>query len=152
MITEQQPGTNVRLELFEILDLIEKAEETDRVSVMQNFGQKYTSFTDYLRCVFDERIQFLLPDGKPPYRPADPSAVPSTWHKKHMNLKYFIKVGVSDSMSQVKRERMFIEMLESVHPEDALIICKMIDKKTTVKKLTKKIVNETFPNLIEESS
>ena len=148
MITEQQPGIPTRVELYEMLDLIEKSDEP--AELVSKFGKQYTSFKDYLRCVFDERIQFLLPDGKPPYRPADPSAVPSTWHKKHMNLKYFIKVGVTDSMSQVKREQMFIEMLESVHPEDALIICKMIEKKTTVKKLTKKIVNETFPNLIEE--
>ena len=147
MITEDQPGISTRVELYEMLDLIEKSDEP--AELVSKFGRQYTSFKDYLRGVFDERIQFLLPDGKPPYRPADPAVVPSTWHKQHMNLKYFVKVGVSDSMSQTRREKMFIDMLESVHPEDALIICKMIEKKTTVKKLTKKVVNESFPNLCE---
>ena len=31
MITEQQTGSNTHLELFEILDAIEKADEKDRV-------------------------------------------------------------------------------------------------------------------------
>ena len=147
MITEDQPGISTRVELYEMLHQIEQSDEPE--TLVEKFGKQYSSFTDYLRCVFDDRIEFMLPDGKPPYRPADPTLVPSTWHKKHMNLKYFIKVGVTDSMSQVKRERMFIELLESIHPEDAVIVCKMIDKKTTVKKLTKELVNKVFPNLCE---
>jgi hypothetical protein len=147
MITESQPGISTRVELYEMLHQIEQSDEPE--TLVEKFGKQYSSFTDYLRCVFDDRIEFMLPDGKPPYRPADPALVPSTWHKKHMNLKYFVKVGVSDGMSQVKRERMFIELLESIHPEDAVIVCKMIEKKTTVKKLTKELVNKVFPNLCE---
>ena len=149
MITEQQPGIQTRVELYEMLDLIDKSDEP--AELVSKFGKQYSSFTDYLRCVFDTRVEFLLPDGKPPYRPADPSVVPSTWHKKHMNLKYFIKIGVTDSMSQPKRERLFIDLLESIHPEDALIVCKMVEKKTTSKKLSKEMVNEVFPGLVEES-
>ena len=147
MITENQPGLPTRVELYEMLYLIDKSDEPE--TLVAKFGKQYSSFTDYLRCVFDTRIEFMLPDGKPPYRPADSNNPPSSWHKKHLNLKYFVKVGVTDSMSQIKRERMFIEMLESVHPEDALIICKMIEKKTTSKKLTKELVSKVFPNLCE---
>ena len=147
MITEQQQGNTVRPELFEMLDLIDKSDEPKEL--VSKFGRQYTSFKDYLRCVFDKRIEFLLPDGKPPYRPADSNAPPSTWHKKHLELKYFVKIGVTDGMSQVKREKIFIDMLESIHPEDALIVCKMIEKKTTSKKLSKKLVEEVFPGLCE---
>ena len=148
MITEEQTGT-YRPELFEIINEIEKTK--DIVGTLKEYGSKYSSFTDYLRCVFDKKIQFLLPDGSPPYTPSHPSSVPSTWHKKHMDLKYFIKIGTTDSMSQVKREHLFIQLLESIHPEDAVIVCKMVDKKTTTKKLTKDAVMKAFPNLIEES-
>ena len=150
MITELQQDNFRRIELFEILDQIDKSKtEEETVSILQKFGSQYTSVKDYLRCVFDKRIQFLLPEGKPPYRPADPNGVPSTWHKEHLNLRYFVKMGVSDDVGQVKRESLFIRTLESVHPEDALILCKMIEKKTTVKKLTKELVNKVFPNLCE---
>ena len=149
MITEKQAG-DYRPELFEIINEIEKTK--DIVGTLKHYGGKYSSFTDYLRCVFDKKIQFLLPDGKPPYNPSNPSSVPSTWHKRHMDLRYFVEVGGgSNDMSQVKRESMFIQLLESIHPEDAVIICKMVEKKTTTKKLTKKAVMEAFPNLIEES-
>lgn len=147
MITEQQPGISTRVELYEMLDLIDKSDEPE--TLVAKFGKAHSSFTDYLRCVFDDRIEFLLPDGKPPYRPADPAVVPSTWHRKHLNLKYFVKVGVTDGMSQAKREKMFIDLLESIHPEDAVIVCKMVEKKTTSKKLTKELVNKVFPTLCE---
>ena len=144
MITEDQQ-THVRPELFEMLDQIDKSD--DVAETVRTFGKKYSSFTDYLRCLFDDRIEFLLPEGKPPYRPADPSAVPSTWHKKHMDLKFFVKIGVTDGMSQIKREMKFIGMLESVHPEDALILVDMVQKKTPSKKLTEEVAKEVFPNL-----
>jgi hypothetical protein len=147
MITEDQPGTTTRVELYEMLDLIDKSDDVKET--VRKFGSQYSSFSDYLRCLFDDRIEFLLPEGKPPYRPADPSFVPSTWHKKHMNLKYFVKIGVSDGMSQIKREMKFIETLESVHPEDAIILCEMIKKKTPCKKLTEEVAKEALPKLFE---
>ena len=148
MITEQQQGTNQRVELFEIIEQIEETKkEEEVVALLQKYGNRHTSVTDYLRCLFDEKIQFLLPDGKPPYAPCDPNQIPSTWHKQHMNLRYFVKMGVTDDVGQMKRERMFIRTLESMHPEDALIICKMVEKKTTTKKITKKVAKKAFPDL-----
>lgn len=149
MITEHSQPI-VQLQLFEILDLIEKTKEEDEaVNVVLKFGKRYSSFLDYLRCVYDDRIKFLLPDGKPPYTPADPTSIASSWHKKHLYLKYFVLKGVSDDVGAIKRERMFIDLLESIHPEDALIVCDMIQKKSTVKKLNKELVNKAFPGLCE---
>ena len=149
MISEQQQG-NQRPELFEIINEIELTK--DIVSTLKKYGNQYSSFTDYLRCVFDDKVKFLLPDGKPPYTPSNPSSVPSTWHKKHMDLRYFVEIGGgANDMSQVKRESMFIQLLESIHPEDAVIVCKMVEKKTTSKKLTKTAVMEALPDLIQES-
>ena len=148
MITEQQQGTSQRVELFEIIELIEKTKkEEEVVALLQKYGNFYTSVKDYLRCLFDEKIEFLLPDGKPPYAPCHLNQIPSTWHKQHMNLRYFVKMGVTDDVGQMKRERMFIRTLESMHPEDALIICKMVEKKTTTKKITKKVAKKAFPDL-----
>ena len=150
MITEQQTGMNQRVELFEIIEQIKKTKkEEEVVALLQKYGNVYSSVTDYLRCLFDEKIEFLLPDGKPPYAPCNPNEIPSTWHKQHMNLRYFVKMGVTDDVGQMKRERMFIRTLESMHPEDALIICKMVEKKPTTKKLTKKAAEKAFPNFFE---
>ena len=150
MITEQQQGNNQRVELFEIIEQIEEAKTDEEVvSLLQKYGNRHSSVTDYLRCLFDEKIEFLLPDGKPPYAPCDPNQIPSTWHKQHMNLRYFIKMGVTDDVGQMKRERMFIRTLESMHPEDALIICKMVEKKPATEKLTKEIAEKAFPKFFD---
>ena len=143
MITEQQPGINTRVELFEMLELIDKAD--DPVPLVRDFGSKYSSFTDYLRCVFDEKIQFNLPEGKPPYHAAkNPS---SSWHKLHMHLGYWVKGLKGDQVNPIRREKIYLDMLESVHAEDALILVDMIEKKTPSKKLTREVVEEALPNL-----
>ena len=142
MITEQQRGIT-KMELFEMLDLIDKSD--DPVKTVKDLGSRYSSFTDYLRCVFDERIQFLLPDGKPPYHPAKTPA--SSWHKKHLDLGYWVKGLKGEQVNPIRREKMFLDMLEAVHAEDALILVDMISKKTPSKKLTEEVVKEALPNL-----
>jgi hypothetical protein len=48
----------------------------------------------------------------------------------------------------MRRETKFIQLLESIHAEDAIIVLNMVAKKAPVKGLTKKIVEEAFPNLL----
>ena len=45
---------------------------------------------------------------------------------------------------------MFLEILEGVHPRDAEILVDMINKKTSVKGLTEKLVKEAYPDLIRD--
>jgi len=51
-------------------------------------------------------------------------------------------------MSTLKRERICIELLESIHPEDAELVVSMINKKPFGGGITPKLVNEAFPNLV----
>ena len=145
MITEKQP--NIRLELFEILEAVDKAKtEQDKISVLRNNNK--ASVTDYLRCVFDDAIQFNLPEGKPPYTPNREESYPSSWHKQNTKLQYLVNTKASRELPGFRRETMFIGILESVHPRDAEILVDMINKKSTTPSLTKELVKEAFPNLI----
>ena len=147
MITEQQPQYRTP-ELYEVLELVDQAKTDDEaVAVVKKFGEKYSWFTDYLRCVFDENIQFNLPPGIPPYTPAHEAHYPSSWHRKHMDLGNWVKGMRSDQMNPIKRESNFITMLECIHPEDAVHIVNMTQKKTSVAGLTKEVVKEALPNL-----
>ena len=148
MITEHT--TEIKPELYELLEKIDQADETSKViELVQTYGSKYSYFTDYLRCAFDDTIEFLLPQGRPPYTPSNESAYPSSWKKKHLQLAYFVKGLKADSMNAVKRESMFIQLLESIHPEDALHISNLTSKKCTVSGLTKEVVQEALPNLLK---
>ena len=50
----------------------------------------------------------------------------------------------------MKRESLFIELLESLHYTEAELICLIKDGKLTEKypSITEKLVRETFPNLL----
>jgi len=149
MITEAQTGQSRRLELYEILNAISsETKVAAKVQLIRHYLNTYSSFQDYVRCVFDERVQFLLPDSRPPFTAAEEGAVPSTWHKQHMKLTYFVKGLKADHMNVLRRESMFIGMLESVHPKDAEILIDMVAKKTPCKGLTVKRVKEAIPNLL----
>lgn len=147
MITDKQPDRV--LELYEILEKVQSTKSRkDKVALLQQHNQAF--LTDYLRCVFDDVIQFNLPGGKVPYTPAEEESVPSTWRKKNVELQYFVKGLKGDKMLQLKRETKFISLLESIHPKDAELIADMISKKTPIKGLTKKLVQEAYPKLISK--
>ena len=52
-------------------------------------------------------------------------------------------------MPKFKREKIFLGLLESVHPKDAELVVGMINKKLPVDGITKNVVKEAFPNLIK---
>lgn len=103
---------------------------------------------DVLRATYDDSIQFLLPPGEPPYTANAEGSIPSTLLKQHINFKYFVKGGPGENMIGAKRERIFINILESVHPKDSELLIKMINKKSLGSGITKKLVQEAFPGLI----
>jgi len=142
-----QHTTKRRIELFEILNKIEMEKTKEkRIEGIRHFSRTYPSFNDYLRCLLDDRITFDLPEGRPPFTPSHEVHHPTTWHKQHMRLGYFVKGG--RKLTSVKRESMWIGLLESIHPEDAVLIADVSDKRGGPDWLTKEIVEEAVPNLI----
>ena len=139
-----------RLEVFEILDKVAQAKtKEERIDILRK--NEITAVKDVLRGSFDDTIKWNLPEGDPPYTPNKPESTPSTLLRQHRYFKYFVKgLRESESLSKIRREKMFIEMLEAVHPRDAEILLCMISKKQAVKGLTKKLVQEAYPNLIRE--
>ncbi len=137
-----------KMEVFEILEKFEQAKnKQERVKVLKQHD--IMPLLDVLRGTFDEAIQWNLPGGTPPYTPSSEESPPSTLLRHHRNFKYFVKgLRESSKLNPIRRERMFIDMLEAVHPRDAEILISMINKKSPVKGLTKTIVKEAFPELI----
>ena len=57
--------------------------------------------------------------------------------------------GGNDSLNSLRRETMFIQILEGLHPLDAEILCLMKDKKLYDKyKITKENVIEAYPDIV----
>jgi len=139
-----------KTEVFEVFEEYKNADSREsRLNVLKKYSEHY-AFRDILRGTFDDSLEFNLPEGRPPFTPNKPESVPTTLLKKHRDFGLFVHGSRGDSLPAYKREQKFIELLEGIHPEDAEYVLKMVAKKPPVRYITKKIVQEAFPNLISE--
>jgi len=146
------PATKTKLPkdalVSEILDAASKARsKAKKVEILQEFD------SPALRAVliwnFDESARSMLPEGDVPYSPNE--APKGTDHNRltseYKNLYHFVKGG-NDSLAPLRRESMFIQLLERLHAEEAEVICLVKDKNLTNKyKLSRDVVAEAFPDI-----
>ena len=72
----------------------------------------------------------------------------SSIRKEYSKFYNFIKGG-NDSLSSLRRETMFINILQGLHPLEAEILCLVKDKKLQIKyKITKEIVSQAYPEIV----
>lgn len=101
-----------------------------------------------LKYMYDsDNIEFLIPSTPPPWKKNGYTGVEGMLHKEARRLRIFIKGGGYDNLNQVKRENLFISLLEDVDDNDAELLCKMIAQKP-IKGLPKATVIEAFPDII----
>jgi len=139
----------MQLEVFEIFERFSQLKtRKEKIEYLREQGNEVPAVKDVVRGAFDDRLEFILPEGKPPYTPNRPESVPSSLRQKHREFGNFVKGARSSAMRQYQIENQFIQMLEAIHPDDALIVLNMVAKKAPYKGLTKKIVEEAFPKLL----
>jgi hypothetical protein len=64
-------------------------------------------------------------------------------------LYLFVKGG-NDNLKPLRRETLFIQLLESLAPADADLLCAIKDKKMPYKGIDAKIIREAFPGLLPD--
>ena len=134
--------------IHEILELVgEQRTKAKRVDILKEYRDD--SLTAILIWNFDERVQSAVPDGQVPYKEnevpvgTDHTSLRREWR----NLYHFVKGG-NDSLSSMRRETMFIQMLEGLHPEEAEIICLVKDKALEEKyNITYDMVKKAYPDI-----
>ena len=135
--------------LNEILDYVETQKtKAKKVQALQEYRDD--SLTAILIWNFDDRVQSAIPEGVVPYKENEvPVGTDHTsLRREWKNLYHFIKGG-NDELSSLRRETMFIQMLEGLHPEEAKIICLVKDKNLAEKyKITRELVAEAFPDIV----
>ena len=137
-----------RLMIFEVLQQFELL-KTKKEKLKHLRTHDSPALRDMIRCSLDPKIQFLLPEGAPPYNPAATSSIPSNLLRQNVKLTYWVKGSPkAEQVDKIRRERIFMDVLESIHPEDALVLINAKEKKQLAKGLTVKFVNEAFPGLI----
>jgi hypothetical protein len=99
-----------------------------------------------LQAAYDPNVKWLLPEGTPPYKPNDLVDQEHVLIKECEKLTYYIQ-GFHDNLPSMKRETMFVQLLETCAPKDAELLCQIKDKKP-IKGITLQHVVEALPGLI----
>ena len=132
-----------------VYEVIEKAgkerKKADKIKILQD--NESWALKDILKGSMDERIKWNLPTGSPPYTPNRPESAPANLLRENTKFKYFVQGGPGDKMQKVKRESIFLGLIEGIHPEDAKLVINMINKQKPYG-LTRPIVQEAFPGLL----
>ena len=135
------------LDIYEIFERFEKADShEEKIKVLKQ--NESWALKDVLKGALDPRIEWLLPKGEVPYTACEAHSAPSTLLRKNVDFKYCVKGGPGSQMQSFKREKVFLGIVESIHPKDAELVCAMINKHLPVKDLTPEIVREAFPGLL----
>lgn len=139
------PEFNVR-ETFEVIGKAKTREEKrDLLKQRENFATKAI-----LQLNFHPSVKWFLPPGSPPYTPSTEGDMTSnSLHYEIKKMDYYTDPSPHD-LPMLRRESMFVGLLERLDPEDAKLMIDVKDGKLSYKGLTYKLVKDTWPDLLPE--
>jgi len=132
----------------EILDLVSKARtRAKKIELLKEY--RNDALVSLLIWNFDDSVVSMLPEGTVPYKPNEaPKGTEHTSLRSEQRSFYNFVKGGNDKLSKTRRETIFIQMLEGLHPEEAKIICLVKDKNLESKfKITYDIVQQAYPDI-----
>ena len=101
----------------------------------------------FLKGAFDPKLEWLLPEGTPPYKVNEaPIGTEHTWLKQEVKRMFHFLKGGNPKLSQMKRDNMFIQMLEGLSEEESKLLIWAKDKELNkhYKGLTSNLVREAY--------
>ena len=132
--------------ISEILEKVSKVKtKKDKVNILREHDHQ--SLRMVIKSSFDPKIEWALPEGEVPYTRNDAPA--GTEHSslsyESRKLYHFIRGG-DNQINQNKRETMFVQLLEALHPDEAEILVAAKDKvlHQKYKGLSANVVKEAF--------
>jgi hypothetical protein len=134
-----------------ISDIIKEAESKKTAKQQAEVLKKHKSAALKAICgyTFDPAVRWLIPEGSPPpYKPL-PKATDSEGAllRMYSQLEYLVDSEKGRRMNQIKREQIFVQLLESLDPDDAVLISKVRNKQL---KIDVEAVKMAFPSISGE--
>jgi hypothetical protein len=160
--------------VYEVLELASKQRSnTKKVEVLKTY--EHESLKSVFIWNFDDSVISMVPEGEVPYGNADEQSVYSgtlsdnlrkesvggesatgqdldgrgrtSLRKEWQNLYHYVKGG-NDTLTSIRREMMFINLLRGLHPKEAEVLILTKDKKLTDKyKVSFENVKEAYPDI-----
>jgi len=160
--------------VFEVLELASKQRtNSKKVEVLREY--EHDSLKAIFIWNFDDSVISLLPEGEVPYGNVDEQSVYSgtlsqnisreaiggesatgqdldgrgktSLRREYVNLYHYVKGG-NDTLTTIRREMMFINLLQGLHPKEAEVLVLVKDGRLSDKyKITHDIVKEAYPDV-----
>ena len=132
--------------ISEILDKVSKAKtKQNKVALLKEYDSP--SLRMVIKSSFDPKIKWSLPEGEVPFKrnEAPAGTEHSTLAYESRRLYHYIEGG-NPSLSQTKRETMFVQMLEGLHDTEADVLVAAKDKSLhqAYKGLSANVVRDAF--------
>ena len=173
VVSEELPANPFAFEVFALVS--KQSSNIKKVELLQKY--EHPSIKSLLIWNFDDTVISLLPEGLVPYASVGQQNVRSgnlsdninksvemmgelnsnsigsqdqgrsSIRKEYSYFYNFVKGG-NDGLSKIRRETMFINILEGLHPLEAEILMIVKDKKLETKyKISKQNVSDAYPDI-----
>jgi hypothetical protein len=140
----------MNLLVSEILDKAEQAKtRQEKINILRENNSDV--FRCLLRLNFDPGFSMNLPEGSPPYKKEVDKPIgynESSLIKEYR--RFYIWLTPQPSLSQIKKETLFVGLLEGLHWTEAEIMIQVKDKilQKKYKSITEDLVREAFPKTL----
>lgn len=133
-------------EMFKAVSNAEKEEQ--KIELMQRFAKENQAFAILVDLIFNPEWQWLLPEGTPPYHPSPKEAdLQNVLKSEARKLRYFVNTAEAKALKPLRREMMFIELIETVDFNDSLLLLSAKEKRLPFPNITIKTVKKAFPQI-----
>jgi hypothetical protein len=137
---------------YEIFKEVHNAKKkAEKIAVLHHYSS--AAVKTVLGYTYNPNVKWLLPEETPPYKPLPKGADQESALASELRKIYLFTEGDTEAQRNLKpnrRETLFISMLESIDPRDAKVLIGMKERKLPFNGLTRKLVDEAFPNLTKD--
>ena len=142
----------MRKSVYKMLEEVSlKKTKKEKIAALQAISSP--QLKTILGYTFDPNVVWLLPETAPPYKALNENQDQESALFSNITKLYLYVDGptaTQKNLKQSKRELLFIQLLESIDPNDAILLLSMKNKKLPFSGLTKKLVSEAFPILAKD--
>ena len=132
--------------MSEVLTKVNNAKTKDKkIAVLKEHDSEPLRML--IKSSFDPKIKWVVPEGQVPYKPNEaPEGTEHTLLSQEVRKFYHYIEGADNVTPRMRKETMFIQMLEGLHKDEAEVVCHAKDKvlHQKYKGLSDAVVNSAF--------
>jgi len=139
----------MKLLISEIFQKISNAKtKAEKIKLLNEY--KSNTIVSLLIWNFDDSVVSMVPSGEVPYTKNEaPKGTEHTMLEHEGRLLFHFVKGGNNNLTQMRREQMFIQMLEGLHQDEAEVVCLVKDKQLGKRyKITKNVVSEAYSEIV----